>query len=138
MKNIALVARLYSAVQEWYATAATKAELGDRLNLVANTFKALEAAGGIDASPANQALPEDFRFGAGEYVRKKGGDYTFEGFVVAAFRKSTGAVRYVVEDDRGVLHVYSTANLELVTSRDLLPGGEVYVASELVRRTRSG
>jgi hypothetical protein len=35
----------------------------------------------------------------------------FEGHVVAVFRKRSGAPRYVIEDDRGVLHVYSAKNL---------------------------
>lgn len=48
----------------------------------------------------------------GSRVRKVGGDYTFEGVVVAAFTKLSGVWRYVVEDDRGVLHVYSAKNLE--------------------------
>jgi len=47
----------------------------------------------------------------GDKVAKLGGDYTFEGTVVAAFPKLSGAMRYVVEDDRGVLHVYSAKNL---------------------------
>lgn len=52
-------------------------------------------------------------FRVGDPVQKVGGDYTFEGWVVAAFTKRSGAVRFVVEDDRGVLHVYSQKNLEL-------------------------
>ena len=43
----------------------------------------------------------------GDKVEKVGGDYTFVGIVVAAFKKLSGAERFVVEDDRGVLHVYS-------------------------------
>lgn len=48
----------------------------------------------------------------GDKVSKVGGDYTFEGTVVAGFYKLSGAPRYVVEDDRGVLHVYSFKNLK--------------------------
>lgn len=48
----------------------------------------------------------------GDTVRKIGGDYTFEGTIVAEFTKLSGAMRYVVEDDRGVLHIYSAKNLE--------------------------
>lgn len=40
-----------------------------------------------------------------------GGDYRFDGTVVAVFPKLSGVVRYVVEDDRGVLHIYSEKNL---------------------------
>lgn len=46
-------------------------------------------------------------------VEKIGGDYTFVGHIVAVFQKLSGQVRYVVEDDRGVLHIYSYKNLKL-------------------------
>jgi hypothetical protein len=55
---------------------------------------------------------ESFAFAVGDPVKKVGGDYRFEGHVVAAFHKLSGVARYVVEDDRGVLHVYSAKNLE--------------------------
>jgi hypothetical protein len=54
----------------------------------------------------------DTTFSVGDHVEKVGGDYTFVGTVVAAFTKLSGAVRYVVEDDRGVLHIYSAKNLK--------------------------
>lgn len=47
----------------------------------------------------------------GDYVEKIGGDYTFIGFIVASFNKLSGQLRFVVEDDRGVLHIYSEKNL---------------------------
>lgn len=50
---------------------------------------------------------EALEFVVGEAVEKVGGDYQFRGRVVAAFHKLSGLARYVVEDDRGVLHVYS-------------------------------
>lgn len=50
----------------------------------------------------------------GQKVEKIGGDYTFKGIIVAKFTKLSGAIRFVVEDDRGVLHVYSEKNLKLV------------------------
>ena len=53
-------------------------------------------------------------FPIGTKVAKVGGDYSFEGVVVAAFQKLSGVVRYVVEDDRGVLHVYSDKVLRRV------------------------
>lgn len=53
----------------------------------------------------------DSIFKKDDSVEKVGGDYTFEGTVVAIFTKRSGAVRLVVEDDRGVLHVYSEKNL---------------------------
>lgn len=51
-------------------------------------------------------------FKVGDIVEKVGGDYTFKGHVVAVFTKISGAIRLVVEDDRGVLHVYSEKNLK--------------------------
>ena len=50
----------------------------------------------------------------GDLVEKVGGDYTFVGHVVLVFEKLCGAVRLVVEDDSGVLHVYSEKILKLV------------------------
>jgi hypothetical protein len=38
---------------------------------------------------------------------------TFEGTVVAVFQKLSGKTRVVVEDDRGILHIFSEANLQL-------------------------
>ena len=54
----------------------------------------------------------DFEFAVGDKVEKVGGDYVFVGVVVSRFVKLSGAQRYVVEDDRGVLHVYSAKNLK--------------------------
>lgn len=48
----------------------------------------------------------------GDRVSKVGGDYTFEGVVVAAFKKLSGKKRYVCEDDRGILHIFGPANLK--------------------------
>lgn len=53
-------------------------------------------------------------FKIGDKVKKVGGDYTFVGIVVAVFEKLSGVIRLVVEDDRGVLHVYSEKILRLV------------------------
>ena len=50
----------------------------------------------------------------GDEVEKVGGDYTFAGVIVAKFNKLSGVERFVVEDDRGVLHVYSEKNLKLI------------------------
>ena len=48
-----------------------------------------------------------------EKVQKVGGDYQFLGHVVAAFTKRSGNYRYVVEDDRGILHIFSAKQLEI-------------------------
>jgi len=55
-------------------------------------------------------------FIVGDQVEKIGGDYTFVGYVVAVFPKLSGAIRLVVEDDRGVLHVYSEKILRLLAT----------------------
>ena len=51
------------------------------------------------------------QFKVGDLVQKPGGDYRFDGTVVAAFKKLSGAIRVVVEDDRGCLHIFSETNL---------------------------
>ena len=48
----------------------------------------------------------------GDKVSKTGGDYRFDGTIVSCFSKLSGYIRYVVEDDRGVLHIYSERNLK--------------------------
>jgi len=56
---------------------------------------------------SNEIKSEDrMKFNVGDKVEKVGGDYTFVGYVVATFPKLSGIIRLVVEDDRGVLHVY--------------------------------
>jgi hypothetical protein len=51
-------------------------------------------------------------FHRGDPVINGGGDRQFEGIVVAAFRElSSGKWRYVVEDDLGVQHIFSSAQL---------------------------
>ncbi len=47
----------------------------------------------------------------GTRVIKTGGDYVFRGEVVAAFHKRSGALRVVVENDDGILHVFNPAQL---------------------------
>lgn len=49
---------------------------------------------------------EGVAFPVGTEVEKIGGDYIFAGPVVGVVRKRSGAVRYVVEDDRGALHIF--------------------------------
>jgi hypothetical protein len=52
-------------------------------------------------------------FEVGQRVRKLVGDYRYEGFVVAVFRKRSGLVRYVVENDDGLLFIFNAGQLEL-------------------------
>lgn len=46
-------------------------------------------------------------------VIKTGGDYTFDGTVVAVFQKLSGKTRVVVENEAGILHIFSESNLTL-------------------------
>jgi hypothetical protein len=52
------------------------------------------------------------KFWSGDKVSKVGGDYRFDGTVVSAFTKLSGARRVVVEDDRGCLHIFNETQLE--------------------------
>ena len=56
--------------------------------------------------------PEEAGLPVGTKVIKSGGDYTFDGVVVAEFPKKSGAMRYVVENNEGILHIYSAKNLK--------------------------
>jgi hypothetical protein len=48
----------------------------------------------------------------GDLIEKTGGDYRFVGEVRAVFTKRNGVVRYVVENEDGILHIFSAANLK--------------------------
>lgn len=50
-------------------------------------------------------------FSVGDQVEKVGGDAEFAGEVVCTFRKKNGAIRYVVEDERGLLLIQSDKTL---------------------------
>ena len=47
----------------------------------------------------------------GTKVAKVTGDYKFSGTIVAKFAKLDGKVRYVVENQDGILHIFSENNL---------------------------
>ena len=49
----------------------------------------------------------------GDKVEKVGGDYRFDSTIVAVFKKLSGEVRVVAEDDRGILHIFSEKNLRI-------------------------
>ena len=52
------------------------------------------------------------RLVVGDHVSKVGGDYRFEGVVVASFAKRDGKTwRYVAENADRVLHIFSAAQL---------------------------
>lgn len=50
-------------------------------------------------------------FTVGCKVAKTGGDYIFNGTVVAVFKKLTGSIGYVVEDKRGLLFIFNAEQL---------------------------
>ena len=50
----------------------------------------------------------------GDRVVKTVGDYRFEGEVVSVFAKRSGIVRVVVENDEGILHIFSENQLKSV------------------------
>lgn len=50
----------------------------------------------------------------GDRVIKDSGDYIFEGTVVSKFWKRNGRLRYVVEDDRGLLFIFNKDQLRRV------------------------
>lgn len=52
-------------------------------------------------------------FQVGKRVVKSSGDYTFEGTIVAKFPKRSGAIRYVIEDDRGLLLIMSAKQFDV-------------------------
>ncbi len=66
-------------------------------------------------------MTEDELTGAlmSDRVRNKGSDYRFEGLIVAMFQKRDGgAWRCVVENDDGILHIFSAKNLERVRAME--------------------
>ena len=51
----------------------------------------------------------------GDTVERVNSDYKFVGTVRSVFEKNSGLVRYVVEDDRGVLFIWNRKNFEKVS-----------------------
>jgi hypothetical protein len=102
----ALVAVLKDALPELVTTAFTefKAELPRILPGLSDAEWEEIARGEVRRRAA-------MKFVVGDKVQKVGGDYAFVGVVVSAFGKHSGQVRYVVEDDRGILHIFSEKNL---------------------------
>ena len=66
----------------------------------------------ITGNALEEKVPEPM-IPVGTRVAKVGGDYRFDGIVVASFTKLSGVIRYAVEDDRGVLHIYGPKNLRI-------------------------
>lgn len=61
---------------------------------------------------ADVALTIKNPLSVGLKVKRVNSDYTFEGTIVSVFQKVSRHVRYVVEDDRGVLFIMSAKNLQ--------------------------
>lgn len=54
----------------------------------------------------------------GDRVKKITGDYKFNGNIVALFTKRDGkSVRVVVENDDGILHIFSEKNIVRILAR---------------------
>ncbi len=58
----------------------------------------------------------DFKFQVGDFVRKTGGTYEAEGYIVGIAVTTTGQVRYVFEFETfpGMLHIFNEGQLEYV------------------------
>ena len=68
-------------------------------------------------SPPLKEFRENQSFDEGDKVEKIVGDYIFRGEVVARFRKIRSAeVRYVVENQDGILHIFSARQLRKIES----------------------
>ena len=56
----------------------------------------------------------DLKFQVGDHVRKTGGTYEAEGYIVGIAVTTTGQVRYVFEFEQypGMLHIFNEGQLE--------------------------
>jgi hypothetical protein len=65
-------------------------------------------------------LPKEINYA--DLLQKTGGDYKFEGLVVATFRKTNGAFRVVLENSDGFLHIFDPSQLSPVgKTREFAP-----------------
>ena len=67
-----------------------------------------------DKSPDSRLVwvpPVKSQIQKGDTVIKSSGDYSFTGTVVAVFEKLSGKVRVVVENQDGILHIFSETQL---------------------------
>ena len=51
------------------------------------------------------------KYKIGQRFKKEGGDYTFEGEIIAVFKKRSGAIRYAGEDDRGLIFIFNESSI---------------------------
>lgn len=54
------------------------------------------------------------KYKVGDLVYKDSGDYKYYGEVVSVFDKLSGATRYVVENEDGMLFIFNESQLKLV------------------------
>jgi len=52
----------------------------------------------------------------GDKVEKVTGDYKFKGTVVSVFKKLSGKVRVVVENEDGILHIFNPEQLSKLSN----------------------
>jgi hypothetical protein len=97
--------------------------LRHEIHVLVDTMQLCQDAGAVAVMAINlnklkqkEKLLMEELIAVGDKVSKKGGDYRFDGIVVAVFAKLSGVERYVVEDDRGVLHIYGPTNLVKATA----------------------
>jgi len=77
-----------------------------------------EPEGAEDDGPMSERIL--MKFIVGQRVIKQGEDSRFEGEVVACFlKRNLKTIRYVVEDDGGVLHIASERQLLLAMPKAL-------------------
>lgn len=55
--------------------------------------------------------PTTTPYPVGTKFEKTGGDYNFKGEIVAVFSKKSGAVRYVGENEDGLLFIFNHASI---------------------------
>lgn len=70
---------------------------------------------------------EEHDLRTGDAVAKEGGDYRFDGIVVAIFDKLHGGVRVVVEDERGLLFIFNPKQLRVTKRRAVVWGSKTTV-----------
>lgn len=92
-------------------------ELAEDINKAAAALRAGQVPPAVALGAAAASLKPPFDdtktyFHQGDPVRKVGGDYSFDGTVLTPITKLSGVVRYAVEDDRGVVHIFSARQLE--------------------------
>jgi hypothetical protein len=90
----------------------------ERLDEIDRLYTDSGAPGGTDEA----GEMSEHRFTIGDRVEKFTGDYQLSGEVRAVFMTTRGKVRYVVEHDCGILHIYSETNLRVLNIADCADG----------------